>query len=201
MVKMTEVSLNISKKEQILSGAMQTFLKNGYTRTSMDQIASVSGVSKNTIYSHFGDKEGLFTVLIEEIASKRFEMVYGGLSLQESPELVLRHIATNLLKNILNDPEYINFLRVLIAESEHFPHLAQLFIRSLPQKALETLTEHLTIHQQELELLNPQATARIFLNSLMGYVLTQKVLGGEEIIPLDQEVLINSLVHLICRKS
>jgi len=195
---MSQTLLSNPKKEQILSGAMQTFLKNGYTRTSMDQVATVSGVSKNTIYSHFGDKEGLFTALIEAITNKRFQAVFGGLSLNESPEIILRQIANTLLKNILDDPEYINFLRVLIAESEQFPHLAQFFLRSLPKKAIDTLSEYFTLHP-ELGLINPEATARIFLNSLMGYILTQKILKGEEIIPLKQEDIIDSLIYLICR--
>ncbi len=196
---MLETALSHSKRELILNGAMQTFLKNGFTRTSMNQVATVSGVSKNTIYSHFGDKEGLFTALIEEITSKRFKIVFGAISLSESPEVVLRQIANTLLKSILDDQEYIDFLRVLIAESEHFPHLAQSFLSKLPQKALKTLSEYLAAHQ-ELKLINPQATARIFLNALMGYVLTQKVLGGEQIMPLNSEELVDSLIYLICRQ-
>jgi AcrR family transcriptional regulator len=37
------------KREQILQGAMQVFLKHGYAGTSMDRVAAIAGVSKQTI--------------------------------------------------------------------------------------------------------------------------------------------------------
>lgn len=55
---------------------MQVFLKHGYAGTSMDRVAEVAGVSKNTIYNHFQDKEGLFTALIEQITTNRFQIVF-----------------------------------------------------------------------------------------------------------------------------
>ena len=47
------------KQEQILQGAMQVFLAQGYEGTSMDRIAAAAGVSKHTIYSYFHDKQGV----------------------------------------------------------------------------------------------------------------------------------------------
>ena len=50
----------MSKAETILQGAMQEFLAKGYSTASMDRVAAAAGVSKATVYSHFGDKETLF---------------------------------------------------------------------------------------------------------------------------------------------
>jgi AcrR family transcriptional regulator len=184
------------KRQQILQGAMQTFLKHGYARTSMDQVAAAAGVSKNTIYSHFQDKKGLFTALIERVTARRFEMVTESLSLSEDPAAVLRHLAETLLDSILSDREYISFMRVLIGESDHFPELAQLFVRSLPKKVLAILSHYFASHR-ELKVPHPEATARIFINSLIGFVLTQEILHGKDIMPMDKEDLIASLIFLI----
>jgi AcrR family transcriptional regulator len=188
------------KREQILQGAMQVFLQQGYARTSMDRVAEAAKVSKNTIYNHFRDKEGLFTALIEQITTNRFQIVFGSVPLQGEPAVVLRQIAEKLLSVILPDREYISFLRLLIAESERFPKLAQLFISHLPKKVLSILSEYFRSHP-ELNLPNPEATARIFMSSLMGYVLTQEILQGKEIIPLSQEDLIESLIVLISDRN
>ena len=51
--------INSAKREQILEGAATAFLEQGYEKTSMDQIARIAGVSKNTIYNHFADKNYL----------------------------------------------------------------------------------------------------------------------------------------------
>mgnify|MGYP001801112976 CR=1 FL=1 len=53
-----------AKKEQILKGALQVFLLDGYEGTSMDRVAEKAGVSKITIFKYFLDKKILFTILI-----------------------------------------------------------------------------------------------------------------------------------------
>jgi len=162
----------------------------------MDQVAKVAGVSKNTIYKHFQDKKGLFVSLIEQVTAERFQIVFGSVSLSGDPAIVLRQIAEQLLSTVMADQEYIAFIRLIIGESGRFPELAQLFVNALPQKVIQTLTNYLKDHP-ELNLESEEATVRIFMGSLIGYVLTQEVLHGKDIIPLKQEVLINNLVDLI----
>ena len=48
------------KGAAILDTAKRLFLALGYEGVSMDQIAADAGVSKLTVYSHFGDKDALF---------------------------------------------------------------------------------------------------------------------------------------------
>lgn len=188
------------KREQILQGAMQVFLEQGYAATSMDRVAEVAKVSKNTIYNHFQDKEGLFTALIEQITTNRFQIVFGSVPIQGEPAVVLRQIAEKLLTTILPDREYISFLRLVIGESERFPQLARLFVSNLPKKVLSILSEYFRSHP-ELNLPNPEATARIFMGSLMGYVVTQEILQGKEIFSITQEDLIENLIILIAERK
>lgn len=186
------------KQEQILQGALEIFLQQGYEGTSMDRVAAAAGVSKITIYKHFQDKAGLFTALIQQVTSQRFEVVFGSLSLEEEPPVVLRRVATKLLEMLATDDEYIAFLRLIIGESGRFPALAQLFFQALPQRVWRSLGEYFEAHP-ELNHTNPEATARIFMGTLMSYVLTQKLLHGQEILPMKQEVMIDSLLELIIR--
>ena len=52
---------DLAKRAAILEAAERMFLQQGYEGVSMDQIAAEAGVSKLTVYSHFGDKDTLFT--------------------------------------------------------------------------------------------------------------------------------------------
>ncbi len=52
---------DLAKRAAILDAAERMFLQHGYEGVSMDQIAAEAGVSKLTVYSHFGDKDTLFT--------------------------------------------------------------------------------------------------------------------------------------------
>ena len=48
------------KAESVLSAAKRAFLSAGFGAVSMDTIAREAGVSKATVYAHFGSKEDLF---------------------------------------------------------------------------------------------------------------------------------------------
>ncbi len=53
-----------AKARDILNAATELFTRNGFDATSVDDIAAAAGVSKQTVYSHFGSKEELFGVAI-----------------------------------------------------------------------------------------------------------------------------------------
>lgn len=186
------------KRAQILQGALKIFLQEGFEGTSMDRVAAAAGVSKITIYKHFQDKEGVFKALIEQVTAQRFQMVFGDFSFAEDPAIVLRQVARTLLERLAIDEEYIAFMRLIVGESGRFPELAQLFVRSLPQKVWALLRDYFTAHP-EIHSPNPEATARIFMGTLVGYVLTQKILHGQSIMPTSQEAMIDCLVETIVR--
>ena len=52
------------KRRAILDAATTTFLSKGYLGTSMDEIAALAQVSKQTVYKHFADKQSLFTEIV-----------------------------------------------------------------------------------------------------------------------------------------
>lgn len=56
---------DLSKRQAILDAARGMFTTHGFDGASMDQIAAAAGVSKLTVYSHFGDKETLFAAVVK----------------------------------------------------------------------------------------------------------------------------------------
>lgn len=58
------------KHDAITRAASETFLAEGFDRASLDQIAQRAGVSKQTIYSHFADKQALFLAICTELTEK-----------------------------------------------------------------------------------------------------------------------------------
>lgn len=53
-------------KRKIFETSMDLFAKKGYEATSIEEITSVVGVAKGTLYYHFSSKEEIFYFLIEE---------------------------------------------------------------------------------------------------------------------------------------
>jgi TetR/AcrR family transcriptional repressor of mexJK operon len=56
---------DLGKRAAILDAAKRLFVGQGFAAVSMDQIAADAGVSKLTVYSHFGDKEALFAAAVQ----------------------------------------------------------------------------------------------------------------------------------------
>lgn len=186
-----------SKREQILQGAIQVFLHQGYAKTSMDRVAATAGVSKQTIYSHFQDKQRLFMALMERVILCSFQREFPPL-FQGDPHPVLRKFAETFLAK-MDDPQYIAFIRLVIAESTRFPELAQLYTRTVIQYGVQNLSSYFKSHP-ELNITDAEATARIFLGALAAFILSQEILQGKHTIPMEKERVINSLLHLILPK-
>jgi AcrR family transcriptional regulator len=184
------------KQEQILHGAMQVFLEIGYAGTSMDRVAAAAGVSKQTIYSHFRDKEGLFKALMERVTINRLRPIFTrDEKLAGAPDVVLREIAETFL-TLKSDPEYHSLLRVIIAESKRFPELAKLYTETVIKQGRLLLCRYFDAHP-ELNFTDSEAISHIFIGSLVSYVVAQEILYGKEIIPLEAERVIDSLVGLV----
>ncbi|MDJ0704316.1 MAG: TetR/AcrR family transcriptional regulator [Leptolyngbyaceae cyanobacterium MO_188.B28] len=192
---------SVEKTQAILEGAMAEFLAHGYAATSMDRVAATAGVSKATVYSHFQDKQRLFTALIQRLVSSKYKTIFGlesDQSLRGEPKVVLRTIAENMLDNIQQNPLLLSFMRVIVGESGRFPSLAQPYVQHMAKPVLELLSEYLG-SRTELNLTDPEATARVFIGTLVYYVLLQEVMHGKEILPMERDRIVDTLVELIVR--
>src|SRR6516164_8973933 len=58
-----------AKRRAIIGAAQRVFLAQGFAGSSVDAIAAAAGVSKQTIYNHFGDKEALFRAVVRAVQS------------------------------------------------------------------------------------------------------------------------------------
>lgn len=185
------------KAEAILAGAMQEFLAQGYAATSMDQIAIAAGVSKATVYKHFQDKEGLFNALVQYMARRKAVFNLQALeALQGEPSVVLRHVAEGMLNNIMLDRQILAFIRLIIGESERFPALARAFVQNIEKPTIDFLSQYLSSHP-ELQLSDPEVAARAFIGTLVHHVIIQEMLHSADLLPMNQERLIEHLIQLM----
>jgi AcrR family transcriptional regulator len=50
-----------SKRHRLLEAAMETFLRHGFRKTSMEELAKAAHISRQGLYLHFSTKEELFS--------------------------------------------------------------------------------------------------------------------------------------------
>ncbi|MEO0540928.1 MAG: TetR/AcrR family transcriptional regulator [Cyanobacteria bacterium P01_A01_bin.105] len=186
------------KAQAILTGALEVFTTHGYAAASMARIAAAAGVSKPTLYSYFQDKEGLFVALIQHLTYNNSRLLSDPAVLDMSlpPDKMMRKILKSVIKNSSHNKTFIALIRLIISESEQFPQLSQAFIREVSKPMLERFALYLTMHPQ-LNLPDPMVTARIIAGTMVHYMITQEIMHGSEILPMDAERLVDGLIDVV----
>lgn len=134
---------DLGKRAAILDAAKRMFTAHGFERVSMDQIAAEAGVSKLTVYSHFGDKETLFSAAI---TAKCEEQLATGL-FSVDPHSSLReqlHGIGRAFVALINSEEALAIHRVVTTQPPP-AKLGQLFWDAGPrrvQEAFESFLHH-----------------------------------------------------------
>ena len=64
------------KRRTVLQSAEELFLTRGFNGTSMDEVAVHAGVSKQTVYKHFADKERLFSEVVTSTVNEASDPVH-----------------------------------------------------------------------------------------------------------------------------
>lgn len=124
-----------------MEAATTLFLRKGYQGTSMDDIAALAAVSKQTVYKNFADKERLFsditlgiTANAEDFASTITTMLEDTDDLERDlGELARRYIASVM------QPQVLRLRRLVIGEAGRFPELARTYYERAPERVLATL--------------------------------------------------------------
>jgi TetR/AcrR family transcriptional regulator, mexJK operon transcriptional repressor len=135
-----EETRSAQKRQAILDAGTAAFLRTGYVGTSMDEIAAEAGVSKQTVYRQFADKEGLFTEIVLGTIDQVGEPFFAGVeTLDDSEDLEadLREIAGQLVGVV--DPRLVQLRRLVIGETGRFPELGRTYYERGPGRSTEGL--------------------------------------------------------------
>src|SRR2546427_7204820 len=117
------------KRKAIIGAATTTFLQKGYLGTSMDEIAALAGVSKQTVYTHFADKQRLFTELVLGNTERVDDFVDDLTDLLQDPddlERDLGKLARRYVTSVVR-PEVLQLRRLVIGEAGRVADLARTF--------------------------------------------------------------------------
>jgi TetR/AcrR family transcriptional repressor of mexJK operon len=171
-----------------LCAAAALFLEKGFQGASMDAVAKRAGVSKQTVYSHFDNKETLFQTCIEnKVASYGFDDA----SLPDDADVRAALLAlTHSFIDLLFDPEVIAMHRVVMAEAITHPRIAELFFASGPVKTKAVVETFLTRQVEQGRLSIPPS--RVFyagvqlFNMALGMYQMQMLMGLRTGVPQDE---------------
>jgi TetR/AcrR family transcriptional regulator, mexJK operon transcriptional repressor len=185
-------SRSAQKRRAILGAATEIFLRDGYLGASMDEIAAISEVSKQTVYKHFASKEALFVEIVGAMTSTAGDAVH-----IEADEPATRAALAPFLEAYANrqlsvvlTPRIMQLRRLVIGEVARFPELAKVLYERGPMRAigqLAALFERLAARGL-LRIGDPMQAASHFNWLIMAAPLNRAMLLGDEAIPKPAEL-------------
>lgn len=110
-------------EDRIIAAATALFLRQGFERTKLHQIAQDAQVSKTTLYQRFQSKE----ILFERIIQRSIRHFSGELSKDPEGSTLeerLKSVGMELAQVTLTDA-VIAVMRITLAETERYPELAK----------------------------------------------------------------------------
>lgn len=166
------------KRQAILQAAAELFPAKGFSGVSMMEIAEKANVSKLTLYSHFTDKEDLFTQSVidcceQQLPASSFKPA-PGLDLEQA----LRAIGNGFLDLIL-DEKSLALHRMIIQQSGTDSDHAGLFFNAGPARMLSEMRSFLEQASRSgaLAIAEPRLAAEHFFCLLKGLAYMRVMMG------------------------
>ena len=129
-----------ARTQELIDAAGMLFLKNGYTKVSLEAIARQARVAVRTIYVKFGGKAGL----LKAVLLSRRERLFDERAIETDSRplrVVIDEFAAGFY-TLLCSPEAMAMQRVVIAEAATNPELAEAFYEGGPRLTRETLARY-----------------------------------------------------------
>jgi len=166
------------KFDQVLGGAREVFMRDGFEGSSVDDIAKAAGVSKATLYSYFPDKRLLFMEVASTECNRQAVDVLQQID-RHAPVREVLTLAARQMVEIFITRFSQRIFRVCVAEADRFPELGQKFYASGPMTARKHLREFLTeaLDRGELSIDDMDLAADQFVELCKADIFARAVFG------------------------
>jgi TetR/AcrR family transcriptional repressor of mexJK operon len=172
---------DLGKRAAILDAAKRLFVEQGYEGVSMDQIAAAAGVSKLTVYSHFGDKDTLFAAAARAYCEQRLPAEL----FDPTPEVPLRERLLEIAQAfyaMVSSPEAVSGHRILCTPQMADSPVPGMFWEAGPKRVQAEFSELLQrrVDAGELEIEDVELASSQFFTLLKGELHARLVMGCGE---------------------
>lgn len=186
------------RRQEIIRAAMEVFARNGFGGSTTREIAENAGISEAMIYSHFRNKQDLYTAIIDEKLQESEPLYYplDAMSNKDDPRVFMT-IVSNYLRRHSEDT---TFLRLLLFSALEGHELASMFVAGPVRKYFEFLADYIgeRIDEGALKPINPEITSRCLLGMVHYLVLLREILGDDTLKPMDLTEAIETIVKIFC---
>ncbi|MDQ3629824.1 MAG: TetR/AcrR family transcriptional regulator [Actinomycetota bacterium] len=163
------------KRTAILEAATELFLSEGYSGTSLANVARAADVSTATLFKRFPTKADLFDALVTEYwASERQEAV---MPEPGDPRGGLTAIGRDYV-TLLTRPQMVSLFRLVIAEAPRFPELAKTHFALGKLPYFESVRHYLQAEQAAgtMQIFDTQMATTQFLGMVSNFAFWPRLL-------------------------
>jgi len=184
------------RRAAMLAAARELFLSKGYRKTTLTDIIERSGGSRETIYSNFKGKIGLFGAIIDGAGDQFADFVLQSSSEASNPREFLTELGTHML-NIWLTPEGRAIHGTVLSEGVASPEIVDVWFRGGAEKVLKALAQYIEVQTKagRLNVQDPMIMARQFQFLLYGEIAFPAMSGDSE--PIDVAVAVKRTVDAL----
>ncbi len=181
-------------RQAVMDAAYSLFLENGFSATSMRQIAERAGLALGGIYNHFSSKDEIYQALI--INKHPYIRIFP--LLERAPgktiEEFIRNAVRLMQEELGRDPNFIKLIFIEIVEfnGKHFPKLLELIFPI----ALPLIQRFSTPDSGVRDNLSSLKLIRILMGNFIAFYLTELLISNTSIPSGLREVTLDDFLEI-----
>lgn len=130
------------RRDQLLGAARETFGRNGFTNTSMNDVANVAGVTKPVLYQHFDSKHDLFHEVLATTAQALVKRMQRSVASAQSGREKVELAASEYIGFFAEEPSRFN---VLFGDGVRSEKRFRSELKTLEDTFVFSVAEHIAI--------------------------------------------------------
>lgn len=187
------------RRRKIIQAAMDVFSRSGFSGATTRKIAEKAGISEAMIYSHFKDKEDLYSAIIDQKMQESEPLYYPLDAMRKKDdERVFQTIVSNFIQRYSDDT---TFLRLLLFSALEGHELAGMFVAGPVRRFFEFLAQYVRerIDDGALKPVNPEIASRCLVGMVNYFILLKKIFGDETLESIELDEAIETMIKIFCR--
>lgn len=183
------------RRRHLLQTAGELFLEQGYDGVSLDAIVAAAGGSKTTLYSYFGNKDGLLVAVVEYLCAEFLDPLrhieLETLTLEQGLESILHELVS-----VVTSHRHVSFYRLVVSAGVRVPDVGNTWHEHGPQVWYRLFERFLAARRPDRAEQAP-GLAHILFDALFSHLMIRTVMLGRVDATESMTPLIAELVEIV----
>lgn len=177
-----------ARPAEILEAGFREFAEKGFDGTKLDGVAARAGVAKGTLYLYFDSKETLFKAAVHSRIIPVVDRLVRLVDFYPGPTKFLLKMMFKMMYRKLADPDVRTLIKIIIAEGDRFPELAEFYYNEFISKITQVLEKIIKrgIRREELKSGPATKLPQILIAPGLMAAIWQTTFSPYKEIPLEQ---------------